>query len=58
MPIEIRELEILAEPQSAARDAGDAADARRPEPGAHQIERSLLAWHHQMLLRSDRLRAD
>ncbi|MEO7069089.1 MAG: hypothetical protein ABI131_01195 [Nostocoides sp.] len=58
MPIEIRELEILAEPQSAVRDAGDAAAGRSPQPGPRQIERSLLAWHHAMLLRADRLRAD
>ena len=61
MPIEIRELEILAEPQSAARDAGDSRgeDAGgRTTPGPGQIERSLLAWHREMLLRADRLRAN
>lgn len=57
MPIEIRELEILAAPPAEAPDAV-AVDGRRAEPGARQIERTLLAWHREMLLRADRLRAD
>ena len=57
MPIEIRELEVLAAPQADARDTGD-GNERHPEPGARQIERTLLTWHREMLLRADRLRAD
>ena len=57
MPIEIRELEILAEPQAEAR-GGDSGDARQQGPGALEIEHSLLAWHGRMVLRADRLRAD
>ena len=58
MPIEIRELEILAEPQAEARGGADSGDSRHQGPGALEIEHSLLAWHGRMVLRADRLRAD
>lgn len=61
MPIEIRELEILAAPQVEANGGSDGrngGDAQPPGPGALQVERSLLAWHRDMVRRTDRLRAD